>query len=536
MSATTAPPAVAPVKLPRPAVIPRVLSAFSGTTGVVVKIALLAILNAFAIWAMYVLITRNHWVSVTVLALATAGIDLVYLAPRRSTLPLKFLIPGTIFLVAFQVIPILYTFQVAFTNYSTGHITTKSDAITQIRLTSLQPPANGRSYTMAAAKDSSGKLVLILQDDTSHKNFVGTQKGLTPLPAGSVKTGALGITSATGYTIVTGSALFALDKTLQSYIVPVGSTGAGIRPQTISTAVELQPTLRYDAKRDVFIRISDGAVFSDNGKGSFAHGAEELEPGWKTGVGAANFKRIVNDPLVQQPFVRVLIWTVVFAALSVGLSFAAGLFLAVTLDKKGMRFQRIYRTILVIPWAIPGFLSLLVWAGLFNDQFGVINRMFHISIPWLFDANWAKVTCILVNTWLSTPYFFLVSLGALQAIPEELTEAGRVDGGSPFQLFRRVTFPLLLVAVAPLLIASFAFNFNNFNAIYFLTGGGPPQANSSIAGSTDILISYTYKLAIAAGKGNDFALASAVSIIIFLIVAVISGIAFSKTKALEELA
>ncbi len=121
------------------------------------------------------------------------------------------------------------------------------------------------------------------------------------------------------------------------------------------------------------------------------------------------------------------------------------------------------------------------------------------------------------------PYFFLVSMGALQAIPEELTEAGRVDGGGPLQLFRRVTFPLLLVAVAPLLIASFAFNFNNFNNIYFLTGGGPPQANSSIAGSTDILISYTYKLAIAAGKGQDFALASAVSIIIFLIVAAISG-------------
>ncbi len=105
--------------------IPRVLSAFSGTPGLVVKIALLAILNAFAIWAMYVLITRNHWIAVAVLALATAGIDLVYLAPRRSTLPLKFLIPGTIFLVAFQVIPILYTFQVAFTNYSTGHIITK---------------------------------------------------------------------------------------------------------------------------------------------------------------------------------------------------------------------------------------------------------------------------------------------------------------------------------------------------------------------------------------------------------------------------
>ena len=122
-------------------------------------------------------------------------------------------------------------------------------------------------------------------------------------------------------------------------------------------------------------------------------------------------------------------------------------------------------------------------------------------MPWLFDANWAKVSVILVSVWLTVPYFFLVSMGALQAIPEELNEAARVDGGGPLQLFRRVTLPLLLVAVSPLLIASFAFNFNNFNNIYLLTSGGPPMGESSIAGSTDILISYTYKLAIADRQG-----------------------------------
>ena len=127
-------------------------------------------------------------------------------------------------------------------------------------------------------------------------------------------------------------------------------------------------------------------------------------------------------------------------------SFSIGLFLAIALDKQGMRFQRVYRSVLIIPWAIPGFLSLLVWAGLLNDQFGVVNRIFHISVPWLFDANWARVSCILVSTWLTVPYFFVVSMGALQSIPEELTEAARVDGGGPFQIFRRVTLPLLLVA------------------------------------------------------------------------------------------
>jgi arabinogalactan oligomer/maltooligosaccharide transport system permease protein len=136
--------------------------------------------------------------------------------------------------------------------------------------------------------------------------------------------------------------------------------------------------------------------------------------------------------------------------------------------------------------------------------------------------------------WLTFPYFFLVSMGALQSIPMELTEAARVDGGGPWQVFRKVTLPLLLVAVAPLMIASFAFNFNNFNNIYLLTAGGP-ATDQSVAGATDILISYTYKLAFAAGKGNDYGLASAIAIIIFFIVATISTIAFMRTRVLEEI-
>lgn len=507
------------------------LSFFSGTVGLITKVVLLAFANALAAWSAYVLTTHHNWIALGVLIAATAGIDLIYF--RERTLPLKFLLPGTLFMICFQIVPILYTIDVAFSNYSIGHISSKSDAITQIQLTSLQVPANGKQYTMAAARDKDGNLVLILQDQVSQQTFVGTEKGLTPIPKSSVKSNAVGIASAAGYTIIKGPELFAMDKQLRAFEVPT-TDGATIQAQTISTAAELKPTLRYDKTRDVFIRISDGAVFRDNGNGEFAHGAQALEPGWKTGVGARNFSSIIHDPLVRGPFVRIFVWTIVFAMSVVFLSFAAGLLLAIALDKKGMRFQRLYRSLILIPWAVPGFLSLLVWQGLLNDDFGVVNRLFHLNVPWLFDANWAKVSCIFVSFWLTVPYFFLVSMGALQSIPEELTEAARVDGGSPPQIFRRVTLPLVLVATSPLLIASFAFNFNNFNNIFLLTGGGPTQANQPIAGSTDILISYTYKLAIATGKGQDYGLASAVSIIIFFIVATISAVSFSRTKALEN--
>jgi arabinogalactan oligomer/maltooligosaccharide transport system permease protein len=180
-----------------------------------------------------------------------------------------------------------------------------------------------------------------------------------------------------------------------------------------------------------------------------------------------------------------------------------------------------------------------VWGGLLNDDFGVVNRLLgHIGIhvPWLFEPNWARMSVIIVSTWLTFPYFFLVSLGALAAIPGELVEAARVDGAGRWQVFRKVTLPLLLVAVAPLMIASFAFNFNNFGNVYFLTGGGPASSDQSVAGATDILISYSYKIAFASGKGQDFGLAATISIFIFVIIGTISAISFSRTKSLENLA
>jgi arabinogalactan oligomer/maltooligosaccharide transport system permease protein len=537
VSTTTAPTAAAPVF--RSGAIPRAISAFSGSTGYAVKIAFLCASNALAVWAIYVLVDRSHWVAAPLVAVSTAAIDLVYLSPRASAMPLKFIIPGLVFLIGFQIVPIIYTVAVAFTNYSTGHVLGKQEAIQRIQITSLQPPANGGQYDMAPARDSSGKLVLILRDPATGNAYVGTKDGLEPLPKTTVKTGALGITGATGYKMVTGPALFALGDQLSSFTVPIKGGDAAIQPQGVSQAVELAPTLRYDPQRDVFVQISDGTVFRNNGRGSFVAAndpANELEPGWKANVGFLNFSKILHDPLVRSPFLSVFVFTFIFAGLSVLLSFAVGLFIAIALDKRGMRFQRFYRTVMVIPYALPGFVSILVWAGLLNDDFGVVNRLFHTNIPWLFGANMARVTVILVNVWASTPYFFLVSMGALQSIPSDLYEAARVDGGSGWQIFRRVTLPLLLVATAPLLIASFAFNFNNFNLIFFLTGGGPYPGSSSIAGNTDLLITYTYKLAIASGKGANYGLACAVGIIIFAIVAAISALAFWRTKSLETMA
>jgi arabinogalactan oligomer / maltooligosaccharide transport system permease protein len=526
-------PATQPTSDYHPSLLARGIATMSGTTGKVAKWVLLALLNAMVIWAIGQLFAQGKplWALITLAVIAL--LDLVYLVP--GLVPAKFIVPGTVFLIAYLVIPIFFTVTTAFQIYSTGHVLTKDDAIASIQLQSLQP--TGVSYLMAPARDAEGNLVLLLVDDETGTQAVGTPDGLTELPEGTLAVDEVGTVTSTSadYTVITGGDLFALDAELAAFTVPV-EDGSAIRPEGITTAVVLKPTLAYDPETDTFRNIETGVVYSDNEKGSYvsADGAE-LEPGWRTFIGLDNLTAVFTDPLVRGPFFRTFLWTVVFATSAVFFSFAIGLFLAITLDKPGMRFLRTYRSLLVIPYAIPGFLMLLVWAGLLNDDFGVINKLLPggLDRPWLFDPFWAKVSVIMVTTWLTVPYFMLVSLGALQSIPSELTEAARVDGASKLQVFRRVTLPLLMIVVAPLLIASFAFNFNNFNNIYLLTAGGPAAEDQSVAGATDILISYTYKLAFQAGKGQDYGLASAVSIYVFLIVATISGVAFWRTKALE---
>ena len=530
---TTAP-AAAPTEY-HPSLLLRTIVRFSGRTGRMAKLVALALLNAFALWAVTELFTQDRWLWALITLAVLAIVDAIYFLP--GLFPAKFIAPGTIFLVAYLIIPIFFTITTAFQVYSTGHILTKDEAITSIQTQSLQP--TGVSYVMSPARTTSGELVLLLYDEDSGEGAVGTPDGVTPLPAGTLKLDANGVVQSTSpeYTVVPGDELFSLDAELASYVVP-GANGAEIQPEGVQTAVVLQPTLDYDPDTDTFTNIETKVVFTDNGKGSYAApDGTELEPGWRTFIGWDNIKRVFTDPLVRNPFLRTLVWTVSFAVSSVFFSFAIGLFLAITLDKPTMRFRRLYRSLLVVPFAIPGFLMLLVWAGLLNDDFGVINKILPPALeqPWLFDPFWAKVSVIMVTTWLTVPYFMLVSMGALQSIPGELTEAARVDGAGRLQIFRKVTLPLLMIVVAPLLIASFAFNFNNFNNIYLLTAGGPPAEDQSIAGSTDILISYTYKLAFQAGKGQDYGLASAVSIFVFLIVATISALAFWRTKALEGL-
>jgi maltose/maltodextrin transport system permease protein len=268
---------------------------------------------------------------------------------------------------------------------------------------------------------------------------------------------------------------------------------------------------------------------------------EDYTPGFRVGVGFYHFKRIVSDPNISEPFVKIFVWTVCFAAGTVFITLAIGMILACLAQWEFLRARGFYRVMLILPYAVPSFISILVFKGLFNENFGEINRIlsFFLGIKpeWYNDASLARAMLLIVNAWLGYPYMMILCMGLLKSIPDDLYEASAMDGANPIQNFARITLPLLMKPLTPLLIASFAFNFNNFVLIMLLTNGGPdfiPEAGSTtatMAGSTDLLVSYTYRLAFEGGAGgNDYGLASAIATAIFILVGALSVINLKLSK------
>jgi arabinogalactan oligomer/maltooligosaccharide transport system permease protein len=304
----------------------------------------------------------------------------------------------------------------------------------------------------------------------------------------------------------------------------------------LTRAFEGAPLRAYDPGCDCITDKETGQTWTANDSdGLFVDDkGDNLAQGWQVNVGFRNFVDVVTDPLIAKYFFRTLLWNFAFAILTVALTFSLGLLVAIVLNHERLKGQRLYRSLLILPYAMPGFVMLLVWRDMFNTDFGLINRLFNSEVNWFGTPVAAMVAVLLVQVWMGYPYMFLVCTGALQSIPGDLKEAASVDGAKPVYAFRTIIFPLLLVALAPLMIASFAFNFNNFNAIYLVSEGGPFPADNPQIGATDLLITYTYRLAFGA-QGAQYGFAAAVSIFIFLIVAVISIIGFRRTRALEEI-
>jgi ABC-type sugar transport system permease subunit len=275
-------------------------------------------------------------------------------------------------------------------------------------------------------------------------------------------------------------------------------------------------------------------------EGTFtAEDGSTLRPGYQVPIGADNFIRLFTSPSLRQPFILVFVWTVLFAVLSVLFTFALGMALAIAFNVPEMPGRGVLRSLLLIPYAIPAFISVPLWVGLLNPQFGIVSQflldVFGWTPSWFADPIWSKAGILLIQLWLGFPYMFVIVTGALQALPRDVYEAADIDGARAWSKFWSITLPLLLITVGPLLVASFAFNFNNFVVIELYAQGGPPMANTaSPVGHTDILATYTFRIAFASGRGADLGYAAAITVIIFLILVAITLVQFRFTTMLEE--
>ncbi|HRD36263.1 MAG TPA: ABC transporter permease subunit [Candidatus Nanopelagicaceae bacterium] len=502
-----------------------------GKVATFIKVAIVALISALLLTLTQSAFAKKEYVIAAFLAVAIFAINFTYF--NKRTVPLKFFLPGILLLSAFVVTPILYTVVMSTYNYKTGNYISKEEAIGRIKALALEPDENNSAFDIVVGKFQESEAILV-SDIENKSYFISTPERRLELQIDQVELDENFVAQrANGFTPLEAGEIASSKAATIRYFY---NSQYFITVENLNVGAVFRQSLEYLPNQDIFKSLINDSIYRDNGNGNYVNPEDKsdfLEPGWRDPAWFTNYIRLVSDERVRDPLISVFIWTVVFATLTVLTQFSFGLLLALALNKP-IRGRRIYRSILVLPYAMPSVMSILIWGGMFNTEFGAVNEILGSDIAWFQDPTFARFAVILVNLWLGFPYFYLVSSGSLQAIPSELLEAAAIDGANPRQVFSKVTLPLLLQILSPLLIASFAFNFNNFNLIYLLTGGGPrEQLDGEIAGSTDILISYTYQIAFGSNL-QDLGLASAISVLIFFLVASISLYGVRKSKVLES--
>lgn len=256
-----------------------------------------------------------------------------------------------------------------------------------------------------------------------------------------------------------------------------------------------------------------------------------------TWVGLKNFKDILFlNPIISSTFFKLLQWTFIWAFAATFMNYIFGMLLAMLINKKGVKIKKFWRTIFVISIAVPQFVSLLLMSKLLHDL-GPVNVLLQnvglvdAPIKFLSQGNLAKITVIIVNLWVGVPYTMLITSGILMNIPKDMYESAKLDGASSVVQFFKITLPYMLSVTTPYLITQFIGNINNFNVIFLLTGGGPLSLNYFQAGETDLLVTWLYKLTL---NDKNYALASTIGILIFIISAVLSLIVFRKVTSPDK--
>lgn len=490
---------------------------------------LLAVATAAMLYLSVVLYSVNEaLLAVTVLIIAVLA---VWTYTSAKTVAMRYLFPGIAAAMVFVVFPMVYTVSIGFTNYGSQNLLDYERA-RQYLLDETIAQDSDKAFTFALVPSGDNFVVRLAHEDDDSQAWV-TQ----PLPLNTTQVQSTPLT-------VTRDELLTDPEPLRTVVERQKALKAltlelpdGATLQMVSLRKFGSVNKRYEVLSDERLKdTSTGAVVAPNfDTGFFEHAdGTQVQPGFKAVIGFKHYAQIFTDSKFSEPFLRIFVWTVVFSLLTVVFAASLGMLLAVILSWDSLRGRKVYQLLLFLPYAVPGFISILIFKGLFNQNLGEINMilegLFGIRPAWFSDPMLAKTMLLIVNTWLGFPYMMIVCMGLIKSIPADLYEASAVAGAGPLTNFFSITLPLVFKPLTPLLISSFAFNFNNFVLITLLTGGRPDFLDTAVsAGTTDILVSYTFRIAFQ-DSGQHFGLASAISTVIFLIVAAITLIQMRFTK------
>ncbi len=491
-------------------------------------IALLGLLVGYMVILMYA--QGEYLFGIMTLILSALGL---YIFANRKAYAWRYVYPGMAGMGLFVLFPLVCTIAIAFTNYSSTNQLTFERA-KQVLMSRQYQAGNALNFGLYPQGD---KWQLALTDSTSEKNYIsqpfsfGGEQRLKMQEAPQLPSG-----ERANLRVITQNrqALnqITADMPDDSQLV-MSSLRQFSGTRSLYTLAD--DGMLTNNQSGVKYRPNDSIGFCQAVDAENQFSGEQLSPGYTVTIGWDNFMRVFTDDGIQKPFMAIFVWTVVFSVLTVILTVAVGMVLACLVQWDSLKGKAIYRVLLILPYAVPSFISILIFKGLFNQSFGEINMMlsslFGIKPAWFSDPTTARAMIVIVNTWLGYPYMMILCMGLLKAIPDDLYEASAMDGAGPFQNFFKITLPLLIKPLTPLMIASFAFNFNNFVLIQLLTNGGPDRLGTTTpAGYTDLLVSYTYRIAFEGGGGQDFGLAAAIATLIFLLVGALAIVNLKATR------
>jgi len=479
-----------------------------------VALAIVALALLYVVWGLY--LSGEPLFAIVVLALCV-GIVTIFGFKRFYTV--RFIFPAIAAVLIFIALPVIYTSYVGFTNYSARNLLTFDRVTSQFLRQISIDKATQRPFFLVAGNDKYRVFLPGMNGETG-----GFLSQPLALDGSAATVTAAKVSAPPGKTLAFRDTIKLRNQLAKiNVLLPDGTS---LSPSGLRNFASIKKLYQQQSDGSLLNQLDGSVLTPDQSQGFYVNEeGKTVPPGWRVGVGLKNFKRILFSEGIREPMIQIFVWTV---------TFSLGILLATILQWPHLKFRKAYRILLILPYAVPAFISILVFRGLFNQNFGeinfILNAVFGVKPNWFTDPNLARTITLIVNTWLGYPYMMLLGMGYLQSVPHEHYKAAALEGAGPIRAFFSITLPQILPPFVPLLIANFAFNFNNVVLILLLTRGMPDIQGTQIpAGQTDILGSFTYRIGFS-DSGQNFGMAGAISTLIFIIVGLIAYANFTAMR------